>query len=231
MLRVRPAKKTSNRRVRARRAKVLRKSGLAAVVMLVAIFAVSLPVQGLAPLSGFFFNSAEKYHLWFQSTSRLHETRLEEKLSGNMAPVPGLYRTTSVKYPYPDKHFVMTEKIWNQTLDAIESGNPDWFDAEVVRQRAVLEGFPEAMNVLAWMYEHGRATRQNFREAFLWYVRAERAGVKKPRGKKFTIFTRDLTSLQKRTATSQLADELKVDESEFVPGWESINLQILAETE
>lgn len=216
------------RRTRVRRGKVLRKSVIALAVLLVTVSAVSLPVQGLAPLSGL-FNVSEKYRLWFQSTARLHETRLEEARSGNTAPVPGLYRLTSVKYPYPDKQFVMTEKIWNDALNNIQFGNPDWFDAEVVRQRAVLEGFPDAMNVLAWMYENGRATEQNFREAFLWYVRAERAGETKPRGNKFTIFTRQLSPLQQRTATSQLADELKVDEIDVLPGWESINLQILAE--
>lgn len=92
------------------------------------------------------------------------------------------------KYPYPDKAFVLTPEIWERTVKKIETGNPDWFDAEIVRQRAELEGNVVSMELLGWMYERGRGVKQDFRKAFLWYSRAEIGGAKEVRGNTYKNF-------------------------------------------
>ncbi len=202
--------------------------GLFALVAMV--FGLSIPVHGYAPLTGF-FNAGAKYREWYQETVWLSDTRTEElRFLGRIDHEPGVHIPVNEKYPYPDKAFVLTQKIWNDTVTEIEAGDPDWFDAEVVRQRAVMEGFPPAMDVLAWMYEHGRALDQNFREAFLWYMRAERAGIDRLRGNQYKIFTRNMTKREQQYAQIQLADEMPEEIGNGkLPGWDRINLQILAE--
>jgi len=132
------------------------------------------------------------------------------------------------KYPYPDKAFVLTPEIWERTVKKIESGNPDWFDAEIVRQRAEIEGHEVSMELLAWMYERGRGVKQDFRQAFLWYSRAEIAGVKRIRGDLKKIFNESMTKKQRQSARRTLRDEFEKAQTKRDPGWERIRTQILA---
>ncbi len=196
-------------------------SGAVAVVL-----ALSLPVHSLASLRGF-YSVGEKYREWFQTTVWLPDTRREEAKLGRISVLPGLNLPVSEKYPYPDKEFVMTEAVWKDAVGQIKAGDADWFDAEVVRQRAVIEGYPPAMDMLAWMYEHGRAVERNPSKAVQWYQRAEWAGVNIPSGNKYNIFTRQLNPEEQRVVRRNIADDRKDGEADrgFFAG---LNLQVFA---
>jgi len=205
----------------------MRKYGIALFVFLAVIMGQSLPVQSLAPMQGL-FNPSEMYRQLFQTTSWLGDTRREEARLGRLDPNSPMHLPASVKYPYPEKEFVMTEAHWQHAVAAIEAGTEQWFDIEIVRQRAAMEGHAPAMDFLAWMYEHGRALKRNPREAVLWYNRAEIAGVKKPRGNKFAIFKRQLTHKDQRVVKRQIDEEEKEKKGGSPNFFEGITQQIFA---
>ena len=137
-------------------------------------------------------------------------------------------RLTS-KAPDPDKKLVMTGKLWRESSQSIEFGRPDWFDVEVVRQRAEMEGFPPAMDFLAWMYEKGRGLERDYKRAFMWYERAKLAGKENLRGSSAKIFTR-LSEREQFFAQVQLAEDiqrLKPDTQVTLEGFERIKLHVL----
>lgn len=205
----------------------MRKYGVALLVFVAVIMGQSLPVQGLAPMQGL-FSPSEMYRQWFQTTAWLGDTRREEARLGRIDPNSPMHLPTSVKYPYPDKQFVMTEEHWLNAVAAIEAGREEWFDIEVVRQRAAMEGHAPAMDFLAWMYEHGHALKRNPGKAVLWYARAELAGVEKPRGNKFAIFNRELAHKDQRIIKRQIDDEAEEKKGKSPNFFEGITQQIFA---
>lgn len=147
------------------------------------------------------------------------------------APAPA---SPAIKYPYPDKEFVMTGDLWRKSLKSVRFGNPDWYDVEIVRQRAEMEGYVPAMDLLAWMYEKGRGLKKDLRKAFTWYERAKLAGRSKLSGDPVRIFNR-LRPAEKFQARLQLAEDIerlkpeaKVNLEAFeLEGYKRIKLYVL----
>ncbi len=143
-----------------------------------------------------------------------------------ITPVPA---TFADKYPYPEKDFVMSEKMWRKSLKAITSGSPGWYDVEIVRQRAEIEEYAPAMDILAWMYEQGRGLKRDLRRAFTWYERAKLAGHTELNGDPVKIFKR-LKPRDKYLARLQLSEDIqrmKPDARNHLKGFESIKLHVL----
>ena len=173
-----------------------------AVSVLAVIFAViAVPVYGNFQLHGF-FSPSNKYRAWFDETAARRA----------LLNAPGFRRasaaSTAAKYPYPDKDFVMTEAFWNKSSDAIEGGKSDWFDTEIIRQRAEVEKYPPAMDFLGWMYEEGRGVNRDYRKAFMWYERAKLAGMENLRGSSTKIFRR-LRQSERDAMELQLAEDVE----------------------
>ena len=172
--------------------------------------ATALPVHGYFQ-SHSFFNPETKYREWFHvtrwpgeaSASQPAATAGVTAVAASAAAVPAAER-----YPYSSDTFVMTDAIWRKSKQSVETGVSDWYDAEVVRQRAELEEHPPAMDFLAWMYEHGQGIKQDYRKAFMWYERAKLAGETDLRGASGKIFER-LTPPDQVFAQVQLADDVK----------------------
>ena len=123
----------------------------------------------------------------------------------------------------------MTGKLWRESSQSIEFGKPDWFDAEVVRQRAEVEEYPPAMDFLAWMYEEGRGLNKNLKKAFMWYERAKLAGQVNLRGSSAKIFTR-LSERERFFAQLQLSEDItriKPGAKVTFEGFERVNLHVL----
>ncbi len=182
-----------------------------AVSVLAVIFAViAVPVYGNFQLHGF-FSPSNKYRAWFDETAARRA----------LLNAPGFRRasavSTAVKYPYPDKDFVMTEAFWKKSSNAIADGKSDWFDTEIVRQRAEVEKYAPAMDLLGWMYQEGRGLNRDYRKAFMWYERAKLAGMENLRGSSTKIFNR-LSESDRAFAESQLADDIKRLRSEALKG-------------
>ncbi|MCH7937108.1 MAG: SEL1-like repeat protein [Proteobacteria bacterium] len=187
---------------------------------------VAFPVQSYYQAYGF-FNASNKYREWFHNTVWLQDTRVQEAARGEPRSVAR--NSIAVKYPYPDKKLVMTGKLWRESSRSIEFGQPDWFDAEVVRQRAEVEEYPPAMDFLAWMYEEGRGLERNFNKAFMWYERAKLAGQTNLRGSSAKIFDR-LSERQQFLAQVQLAEDiqrLKPDAKVAIEGFERVKLYVM----
>ena len=140
---------------------------------------VAFPVQSFFHAYGF-FNPSNKYRNWFNKTVWLQDTRVQEATRNSIA----------VKYPYPDKAFIMTEKRWLKAANEALKGNPDWYDVEVIRQRAEVEEYAPAMDLLGWMYQEGRGLNKDLRQAYNMYERAKLAGKSKIRGNTAKIFSR-----------------------------------------
>jgi len=191
--------------------------------------ATALPVQGYFQ-SHSFFNPETRYREWFHVTRWPGEAR---------APLPGaddraikVVTPASVvaadRYPYSSDTFVMTEALWRKSKQNVEAGVSDWYDTEVVRQRAEIEEHPPAMDFLAWMYEHGQGIRQDFRKAFMWYERAKLAGETEFRGASGKIFER-LTPTDQVFAQVQLADDVKrmnPEAAAAIDDFKQINLRV-----
>ncbi|MFQ5764610.1 MAG: hypothetical protein ACE5GT_06755 [Rhodospirillales bacterium] len=164
-------------------------------VLVVCLGTIAWPVYGFFQVHGL-FNATDKYREWFQETAWPGEA-------------PGALLVSPVaRFPYPDKEFVMTERLWRQSSRAVEFGRPDWYDSEVVRQRAEVEEYAPAMDLLAWMYEHGRGLGQDYRKAFTWYERAKLAGKTELRGNSTRIFDR-LSPPAQFFAEIQLAEDIR----------------------
>jgi len=178
-----------------------------------------------------FFNAETKYREWFHVTRwpgetqspRAAETGVEATRATMVAAVGA-----AQQYPYPSEKFVMTEAIWRKSKLNVEAGISDWYDTEVVRQRAELEEHPPAMDFLAWMYEHGRGIKQDYRKAFMWYERAKLAGEADLRGASGKIFER-LTPGEQVFAQVQLADDVKrmqPDAARAIEEFKQINMRV-----
>lgn len=165
-------------------------------VLAVCLGAIAWPGYGFFQAHGF-FNANDKYREWFQETTWPGE-----------APGAPPAATVAVRFPYPDKEFVMTERVWRKSAREVLFGRPDWYDSEVVRQRAEVEEYAPAMDLLAWMYEHGRGLGQDHRKAFTWYERAKLAGKTELRGDSTRIFDR-LSVPEQVFAEIQLADDIR----------------------
>ncbi len=160
---------------------------------------IALPVYGNFQLYGF-FNASNKYREWFIEP-RLHKAQPGVRLASSASPI-------AVKYPYPDKTFVMTERRWLKSANEAIHGQPDWYDVEVVRQRAEVEEYAPAMDLLGWMYQEGRGLKKDMRKAYNMYERAKLAGKPKIRGNTAKIFDR-LNPPQKRIAKIELLDDIR----------------------
>ena len=187
------------------------------IIVLAAFFSLfALPVFG--------------YFQWLQGTPAM-ESAGNQYENQFEPPTPD---STAVKYPYPDKEFVMTRDLWRKAVKSVQFGNPDWYDVEIVRQRAEMEGYVPAMDLLAWMYEKGRGLKKDLRRAFTWYERAKLAGQSKLSGAPVKIFNR-LRPAEKLQARLQLAEDIerlkpeaKVNLEAFeLEGYKRIKLHIL----
>lgn len=194
-------------------------------VLTAVLGAAALPVHGYFQ-SHSFFNPEIKYREWF------HVTRWPGEEGGQHRTYTALAAkaaaVSAAGYVFPDQKFVMTEELWNRSKRKVEAGVSDWFDAEIVRQRAEIEEDPPAMDFLAWMYEHGRGIKQDERKAYMWYERAKLAGEKELRGVSERIFDR-MTPPDQNLAQVQLADDVKrmTPEPEAAPQeFKQINLRV-----
>ena len=168
---------------------------------------IAVPVYGNFQLYGF-FNASNKYREWFQET-RLRKTQPGVRLASSATPV-------AEKYPYPDKIFVMTEKRWLKSANEAIYGDPDWYDVEVVRQRAEVEEYAPAMDLLGWMYQEGRGLNKDLRKAYTMYKRAKLAGKPEIRGNTAKILDR-LNPSQRYIANIQLLDDIKRIKPDVAP--------------
>jgi len=174
-------------------------------ILAILLGGIAFPVHGYFQVHSF-FNPSEKYRQWYHESVWLQDTRAEEGARG--LPKSVIATSTADKYPYPQKAFVMTEKIWRVSSKTVEFGDPDWYDVEVIRQRAEMAGYPPAMDILGWMYETGRGLKRDHRKAFMWYERAAIAGQTGLRGSSTKIFQR-LSGRDRYFAQLQLAEDLK----------------------
>ena len=208
---------------------MVRRTTIIISVLAVGLAGIAFPVQGFFQAYSF-FNPSDKYREWFHETVWLQDLDREETY--RLLRRRPIRTSIAVKYPYPDKDFVMTEAQWLKSINAVEFGNSDWFDAEIVRQRAEVEEFPPAMDFLAWMYEEGRGLNRDLRKAFKWYERAKLSGQVNLRGSSAKIFVR-LRSNQKFLAKIQLADDIKRmkdnGQKPVVDVFEAVKLHVLEE--
>ncbi len=192
------------------------------VISVLAAFlgAIALPVYGKFQLYGF-FNPSNKYREWFQETGLQKTQRGVRLVSGTSS--------TAVRFPYPEKPFVMTERRWLKSVNEAINGKPDWYDVEVVRQRAEVEEYAPAMDLLGWMYQEGRGLNQDLRKAYNMYERAKLAGKPKIRGNTAKIFDR-LKPPEKLIAKIQLLDDIermKPGTTPNVTGFDRVELLIM----
>lgn len=149
--------------------------------------AFAWPVHGYFQVHSF-YDASKKYREWFHETVWLQDTRADERRRG--ITKSSIATDTAVKYPYPEKEFVITEQRWRESYEAVEYGDPEWHHVEVVRQMAETEEYAPAMDFLGWMYEEGHGLERDFRKAYMWYERAKLAGQEDLRGSTAMIFQR-----------------------------------------
>ena len=192
-----------------------RKIKISVLVALLGV--VALPVQGYFQAYGF-FNPSNKYREWFHNTVWLQDTRIQEAARGGRRAA--VRNSIAVKYPYPDKAFVMTERRWLKAAGEAIHGRPDWYDVEVVRQRAEVEEYAPAMDLLGWMYQEGRGLQQDLRKAYNMYELAKLAGEREVRGNPAEIFDR-LTPPEQLVAKIQLLDDIRRIKPDAAPAQEA----------
>ena len=99
-------------------------------VSLLAVFLAggSWPVQGYFQAHSF-FSPSNKYRDWFKETPWFREIKsdIDIRRTRRLTAPDGI----AVKYPYPDKKFVMTKKRWLKSANEAIKGDPDWFDVVV----------------------------------------------------------------------------------------------------
>jgi len=199
---------------------------VAAALAVAVASGVAWPVQGYFQAHSF-FHASEKYREWFQGTVWIENTRAAERRQGISRP--DMAASIAVKYPYKEQKFVMTEAKWQDSSVAVEQGNGDWYDIEIVRQRAEMDEHPPAMDFLAWMYENGQGVDRDYRKAYMWYERAKLAGEPKLRGAPAKIFTR-LTPQERFMARVQLAEDIehaKNNPKGRYQSFDTVNLRVL----
>tara|TARA_B100000315_G_scaffold247471_1_gene276198 strand:+ start:217 stop:906 length:690 start_codon:yes stop_codon:yes gene_type:complete len=208
---------------------MVRRTTIIISVLVIGLAGIALPVQGFFQAHSF-FNPSNKYRNWFHETVWLQDLNAEEAY--RMLRRRPIRASVAVKYPYPDKDFVMTKQQWLKSKKSVEFGNPDWFDVEIVRQRAEVEEFPPAMDFLAWMYEEGRGLNRDFRKAFQWYERAKLNGHVNLRGNSVKIFER-LKGDQRFLARLQLAEDIQLMKNKgqvpVVDEFEAVKLHVFKE--
>ncbi|NQV83143.1 MAG: SEL1-like repeat protein [Rhodospirillales bacterium] len=190
-------------------------------------------MHGYIKLSAF-FSPSDKYQQWFHKTAELQVAPGNQRTGSTVQAAPS-GEATSLRYPYPDKKFVMTEALWNKSSQAIIDDKSDWFDSEVIRHRAEVDEHPPAMDFLAWMYQEGRGVDKNNRKAYMWYERAKLAGFKDTTGSTAKIFNR-LKESDKFFAELQLAEDIKEFKSgqkksklskEAIKDFEEVDLRVM----
>ncbi|MFQ5763859.1 MAG: hypothetical protein ACE5GT_02930 [Rhodospirillales bacterium] len=177
--------------------------------------AAALPADGFFQVHGFFDPSA-KYRDWFDADvwrraappGVVRVAAQGAAQGGAQGAAQGGATTVAERYPYPEKEFVLTDERWREAVAAVQYGKPDWYDAEVVRQRAEMEEYPPAMGLLAWMFENGRGVREDLRMAYTWYQRAKLTGEAQANGRTQEIFD-SLPPPAKFYARVQLAEDIK----------------------
>lgn len=180
------------------------------------MFVLTFFLAGSAWSADGFFDASKKYQEWFNETKRYSETEApkftdtKKRRGKKAAPAQPLE-----PYPYPDKQFQMTEKVWKRSADAIISGKNEWHDTEVIRHGAEVQGHGPAMDLLGWMYQEGRGLEKDYRKAYMWYERAKIAGVEETRGSSAKIYNR-LSEREKYFADLQLNEDNK--NSKKAPG-------------
>ncbi len=181
--------------------------------------AIAFPVHGYFQVHSF-FNASSKYDEWFQ-VKPSQKTQRGIRLASSAA-------STAARYPYPDKAFVMTEKRWLKSANESLYGKPDWYDVEVVRQRAEVEEYAPAMDLLGWMYQEGRGLKKDMRRAYTMYERAKLAGKPKVRGNTAKIFDR-LSPPEQLVAKIQLMEDIKRIKPNAAPakkGFDQVRLRV-----
>ncbi len=153
-----------------------------------------------------FFSPSEKYRQWYHETTWLQDARAQNRVGWFRSKY--LSTSTAVRYPYPDKKFEMTNAHWTNSTKAILDGRSDWYDSEIVRQRAEVEEHPPAMKFLAWMYQEGQGLDQDFRKAYMWYECAKLAGVEELTAPSAKIYNR-LSQRDKYFAKLQLVEDVE----------------------
>jgi len=187
--------------------------------------AVAWPVYGYFQAHSF-FNASDKYQQWYREASSPGAVPAPAR-TADAQPAPTA-TTVADRYPYPEKKFVLTEEQWRDATRAVEYGRPDWYDSEIVRQRAEIEEHAPAMDLLGWMYEHGRGLGRDYRKAFTWYERAKLAGEIQLRGDSTQIFDR-LTPPEQFIAQLQLAEDIQrmnPEAADEIEKFESVNLHV-----
>jgi len=186
---------------------------IAISVLAILLGAIAVPVHGYFQ-AHFFFSPSNKYREWFQETRGLQDTRSRKTRPG--IRFVSSAASTALRYPYPDKAFVMTEKRWLKSANEAIHGKPDWYDVEVVRQRAEVEEYAPAMDLLGWMYQEGRGLKRDLRKAYNMYERAKLTGKPEVRGNTAKIFDR-LNPPEQVIAKIQLLEDIKRIKPDVAP--------------
>jgi len=191
---------------------------IAISVLAILLGAIAVPVHGYFQ-AHFFFSPSNKYREWFQETRGLQDTRSRKTRPG--IRFVSSAASTALRYPYPDKAFVMTEKRWLKSANEAIHGKPDWYDVEVVRQRAEVEEYAPAMDLLGWMYQEGRGLKRDLRKAYNMYERAKLTGKPEVRGNTAKIFDRfnDVSTYalqQGRETKKRFRDDLTTAQKELL---------------
>ena len=187
---------------------------------------LAFPVQGYFQ-SRLFFSPSAKYLEWFHIPLAYDYRVVRQAQSGLTVPISAA--PVGVKYPYPNKKFRMTDNMWRNSSQAVEQGQSDWYDIEIVRQRAEVEEHGPAMDFLAWMYEKGHGLQVDPRKAFMWYERAKLAGEADLRGTPAKIFQR-LSPQEKYLARLQLSEDIERQKTKPKGGYQnydSVKLHVL----
>ncbi len=200
-------------------------------LLTVVLGATAFPVEGYFQ-SHSFFNPETKYREWYHDTRWPGEARapsVTRAVADAKAKAAARRASYATRRPVdPNRQFVVSDAMWSTSKQKVEAGVSDWFDVEVVRQRAEVEEYPSAMDFLAWMYEHGQGIKQDERKAFMWYERAKLAGETELRGVSERIFER-MQPPDQTLAQVQLADDVKrmTPEAKVEPtDYKQINLRV-----
>jgi TPR repeat protein len=204
----------------------MRSKNIIIAAVTTALFVVLAPrVEGYFQ-SYIMFSPSQKYGEWFHAPLT-HSYFAQRAQSGLQAPTTGV--PEAEKYPYPEKSFELTEDAWRDSTGAVEGGKPNWYDVEIVRQRAEVEEYAPAMDFLAWMYEKGQGLQQDQRKAFMWYERAKLMGEEQLRGDPARIYQR-LSPQDKYFAQLQLSEDierLKSQPKSTYQAYDSVKLHVL----
>lgn len=197
--------------------------GILVTTMALALGAIALPADGFFQVHSF-FDPNVKYRQWFDADVW--------RRAAPPAQARPAVATVAERFPYPEKEFVLTDALWGEAVAAVRYGKPDWYDAEVVRQRAEMEEFPPAMALLAWMFENGRGVEEDLRKAYTWYQRAKLTGEAQANGQTEKIFD-SLAPPDRFYARVQLEEDierLRKETAVVLEEYKSVNVRVLKQT-